>query len=261
MPNDSTRTEAPLRNDPPVAVQVRAVDKHFGAASNRLHVLKNVHLQAHLGEILMLVGPSGCGKTTLLSAIAGTLKVEHGSIQVLNHPLHRMSGRELTRFRAKHIGFIFQQFNLIPTLSIAENVAIPLQIQGARASQAIRLARESLDAVGLADRWREHPNKLSGGQQQRVAIARALVHQPPLIICDEPTAALDAKNGEVVLELFRNAARSPDRAVMIVTHDNRIFSYADRIARMDDGEIIEVHRAAEDHRPRFIHEHAPQSHQ
>lgn len=243
-----------------VAVDVVGVDKHFGTADQRLHVLKNVHLQAHFGEILMLVGPSGCGKTTLLSAIAGTLQVEHGSIDVLGHPLHRMSGRALTRFRARHIGFIFQQFNLIPTLTVAENVGVPLQIQGCSARHALQRARESLAAVGLADRWRDRPNQLSGGQQQRVAIARALVHEPPLIICDEPTAALDAHNGELVLELFRTAARSPERAVMIVTHDNRIFSYADRIARMDDGEIVEVQRAAEDHVSTFIHEHAPQPH-
>jgi putative ABC transport system ATP-binding protein len=260
MTTESNHNEPPRQDDPPVAVDVRGVDKHFGSAANRLHVLKNVGLQAHLGEILMLVGPSGCGKTTLLSAIAGTLKVEAGSIDVLGHPLHQMSGRELTRFRARHIGFIFQQFNLIPTLSVAENVGIPLQIQGASARRALLRAREVLDAVGLGDRWRERPNKLSGGQQQRVAIARALVHEPPLIICDEPTAALDAQNGELVLELFRSAARSPDRAVMIVTHDNRIFSYADRIARMDDGEIVEVHRAPADHVPHFIHEHATQTH-
>lgn len=260
MPSKPVQAEMTQQNDPPVAVDVCGVDKHFGAAGNRLHVLKNVRLQAHLGEILMLVGPSGCGKTTLLSAIAGTLKVEHGSIEVLGHPLHSMSGCELTRFRARHIGFIFQQFNLIPTLTIAENVGVPLQIQGVPAHRAVRCAREVLDSVGLADRWRERPNKLSGGQQQRVAIARALVHSPSLIICDEPTAALDAYNGELVLELFRKAARSPDRAVMIVTHDNRIFSYADRIARMDDGEIVEVRRAPADHEPQFIHEHSNQPH-
>jgi putative ABC transport system ATP-binding protein len=237
-------------------VDVRAVEKHFGDGPDRIHVLKQVNLQAYAGEILMLVGPSGCGKTTLLSAIAGTLRVESGEIDVFKNPLHCMSGGALTRFRAAHIGFIFQQFNLIPTISVAENVGIPLLIQGFSHGEAIQRARAILDTVDLGKRWKDSPNKLSGGQQQRVAIARALVHEPPLVICDEPTAALDAQNGEIVLELFRNVARSPDRAVIIVTHDNRIFSYADRIARMDDGEIIEERKQVHTEPPQFIHEHA-----
>jgi putative ABC transport system ATP-binding protein len=224
-----------------IVVDVRGVEKSFGDGANKLHVLKHVNLQARTGEILMLVGPSGCGKTTLLSAIAGTLKVDSGEVRVFDQPLHQLSGGALTRFRANHIGFIFQQFNLIPTLSIAENVSVPLLIQGKSAGIAQRKAREILEAVGLGPRWNVRPSKLSGGEQQRVAIARALVHEPPLVICDEPTAALDAQNGEIVLDLFRGVARSPDRAVIIVTHDNRIFSYADRIARMDDGEIVDVH--------------------
>jgi putative ABC transport system ATP-binding protein len=237
-------------------VDVRAVEKHFGDGPDRIHAMRKVNLHAYAGEILMLVGPSGCGKTTLLSAIAGTLRIESGEIDVFGHPLHRMSGGALTRFRAKHIGFIFQQFNLIPTLSVAENVGIPLLIQGLSHGVAIKRARAALDAVDLGERWKEKPNKLSGGQQQRVAIARALVHEPPLVICDEPTAALDAQNGEIVLELFRNVARSPDRAVIIVTHDNRIFSYADRIARMDDGEVIKEEKQIHTEPPHFIHEHA-----
>jgi len=239
-----------------IAVDVRAVEKHFGTEPNRIHALRQVDLQAYTGEILMLVGPSGCGKTTLLSAIAGTLRVESGAIEVFGNPLHQMSGRALTRFRSEHIGFIFQQFNLIPTISVAENVSVPLLIRGVSSGKAIQRAKAALESVGLGDRWKERPNKLSGGQQQRVAIARALVHEPPLVICDEPTAALDSQNGEIVLELFRNVARSPGRAVIIVTHDNRIFSYADRIARMDDGEIIEEKEQPHEQPPQFIHEHS-----
>jgi putative ABC transport system ATP-binding protein len=239
-----------------LVVDVRSVEKHFGDGPDRIHALRQVNLKAYAGEILMLVGPSGCGKTTLLSAMAGTLRVESGEIHVFGKALHRMSGGELTRFRAKHIGFIFQQFNLIPTLSVAENIGIPLLIQGCPRGETLKRARAALDAVGLGERWKESPNKLSGGQQQRVAIARALVHEPPLVICDEPTAALDSHNGEIVLELFRNVARSPGRAVIIVTHDNRIFSYADRIARMDDGEIIEEKIQIHTEPPRFIHEHS-----
>ena len=239
-----------------IVVDVRAAEKSFGDGADRIHVLKQVNLQARTGEIMMLVGPSGCGKTTLLSAIAGTMRVESGEIEVFGNPLEKMSSGALTRFRAKHIGFIFQQFNLIPTLTVAENVGIPLLIQGVSSSKALKRSREILDRVGLGDRWKERPNKLSGGQQQRVAIARALVHEPPLVICDEPTAALDAQNGEIVLDLFRQVARSPERAVIIVTHDNRIFSYADRIARMDDGEIVEVTEQSQQQPPHFTHEHA-----
>jgi len=239
-----------------IVVDVRALEKSFGEGPNRIHVLKQVSLQANTGEIMMLVGPSGCGKTTLLSAIAGTLKVESGTIHVFGSPLEKMSSGALTDFRAKNIGFIFQQFNLIPTLSVAENVGVPLLIQGYSNRVAIKRAREILEKVGLGDRWKERPNKLSGGQQQRVAIARALVHEPPLVICDEPTAALDARNGEIVLDLFREVARSANRAVIIVTHDNRILSYADRIARMDDGEIVEVIEQNDQRAQHFIHEHA-----
>ncbi len=248
MPEFSTSSD--------IVVDVRSVEKSFGEGANRIHVLKQVHLQARNGEIMMLVGPSGCGKTTLLSAIAGTLRVDAGGIRVLGNDLEKMSGGALTRFRAKNIGFIFQQFNLIPTLNTAENVGIPLLIQGVSSSKALKLSRDALEKVGLGARWKERPNKLSGGEQQRVAIARALVHEPPLVICDEPTAALDARNGEIVLNLFRQVARSPERAVIIVTHDNRIFSYADRIARMDDGEIVEVSDQARVEPPHFTHEHA-----
>ncbi len=239
-----------------IVVDVRALEKSFGDGPNRIHVLKQVSLQARTGEIMMLVGPSGCGKTTLLSAIAGTLKVESGTINVFGSPLEKMSSGALTRFRAENIGFIFQQFNLIPTLSVAENVSVPLLIQGLSSRVAIKRARDILEKVGLGDRWKERPNKLSGGQQQRVAIARALIHEPPLVICDEPTAALDAHNGEIVLDLFREVARSANRAVIIVTHDNRILSYADRIARMDDGEIVEVIEQDQNQPQHFVHEHA-----
>ncbi|MES2477393.1 MAG: ABC transporter ATP-binding protein [Verrucomicrobiota bacterium] len=241
---------------PRIVVDARAVEKSFGDGSNRIHVLKKVDFQARTGEIMMLVGPSGCGKTTLLSAIAGTMRVDSGDIDVFGYDLGNMSGAALTRFRAENIGFIFQQFNLIPTLTVAENVGIPLLIQGLSSGKSLKRSRAILDLVGLGDRWKERPNKLSGGQQQRVAIARALVHEPPLVICDEPTAALDAQNGEIVMDLFRQVARSDDRAVIIVTHDNRIFSYADRISRMDDGEIVEVREQDHSEKPHFEHEHA-----
>jgi len=234
---------------PPSAARVRGLNKSFGDGASRIHVLKDVALEVRLGDITMLIGPSGCGKTTLISILAGTLKPDAGTqdLTVLEKDLQTMSTAAVTRFRAQNIGFIFQAFNLIPTLTLAENVSVPLLIQGVSASKAEKKAREVLAEVGLGDRARSRPSQLSGGQQQRVAIARALVHEPRLIICDEPTAALDAKNGQVVMELFESVARSPERAVLIVTHDNRIFQHADRIASMDDGRIVEVHDIDEAH--------------
>lgn len=227
----------------PYAAQVRGLNKSFGDGASRMHVLKDVNMEVKQGDITMLIGPSGCGKTTLISILAGTLKPDAATqeLTVLGQDLRKMSTGAITRFRAQNIGFIFQAFNLIPTLSLAENVSVPLLIRGVRAGAAEKKAREVLELVGLGDRAKSRPNQLSGGQQQRVAIARALVHEPRLIICDEPTAALDAKNGQLVMELFENVARSPERAVLIVTHDNRIFPHANRIASMDDGRIVEIH--------------------
>jgi putative ABC transport system ATP-binding protein len=229
-----------MNQETPIVARTQGIEKSFGDGAGKIHVLKSVDFTAHAGEILMLVGPSGCGKTTLISAVAGTMRVDAGEIEVFGEPLHKLSSAALTRFRAKHVGFNFQQFNLIPTLNLAENVGIPLQIQGFSAKIARERARDVLAEVGLGDRWKDRPNKLSGGQQQRVAIARALVHEPPLLICDEPTAALDAANGEIVMDLFGKVARGKDRAVIVVTHDNRIFHHADRIAHMNDGRITDT---------------------
>jgi putative ABC transport system ATP-binding protein len=220
-----------------LAVKADHVCKGFGTGEARIEVLKDVAFEASMGELLMLVGPSGCGKTTLLSVIAGTLGVDRGEVQVFNEPLHRLDKRSVTRFRAENIGFIFQQYNLIPTLNCTENVSVPLRIQGQKPAVAEKKAAEMLERVGLGTRMRHRPNMLSGGQQQRVAIARALVHEPKLIICDEPTAALDSENGAKVMDLLRTVAKSADRCVIIVTHDNRIFKYADRMTFMEDGRI------------------------
>ncbi len=223
------------------AVSVTGIVKSFGDGGDRLTVLHGISLEARDGQILMLVGPSGCGKTTLLSIIAGTMHADAGEVEVFGTRLDRMKNGAVTKFRALNIGFIFQSFNLIPTLNCAENACVPLLIQGMPFGRAVKKAREMLDRVGLGDRWKHRPSQLSGGQQQRVAIARALVHEPRLVICDEPTASLDAHNGHMVMDLFHDVARRPGRAVIIVTHDNRIFKYADRIAQMDDGRIIEMH--------------------
>lgn len=220
-----------------IAVKTSCVCKGFGEGESRTEVLKEVNFEARMGELLMLVGPSGCGKTTLLSVIAGTLGVDRGEVEVFDSPLHQLQAKDVTQFRASNIGFIFQQYNLIPTLNCVENVSVPLRIQGVTAAAAEAKAAVMLETVGLGKRMRHRPNMLSGGQQQRVAIARALVHDPKLIICDEPTAALDSENGARVMEILRGVAARPDRCVIIVTHDNRIFRYADRMTHMEDGRI------------------------
>jgi putative ABC transport system ATP-binding protein len=224
---------------PNIAVSVRNLDKSFGTGDTRIQVLRQIALEAEDGRILMLVGPSGCGKTTLISIIAGTLLADAGEVYVYGTPVHKLRGSALTHFRAQNIGFIFQQFNLMPLLSCVENASIPLLIRGVRASLAEKKAREMLVRVGLEAHLDKRPSQLSGGQQQRVAIARGLVHEPRLLICDEPTAALDATNGHLIMDLFRDVARKPGSAVILVTHDNRIFSYADKICRMEDGRVVD----------------------
>lgn len=219
------------------AITARNICKGFGSGDARTEVLKDVDFDARLGELLMLVGPSGCGKTTLLSILAGTLSTDRGTVDVFGEPLHTLGKQEVTKFRADNIGFIFQQYNLIPTLTCVENVSVPLRIQRKSAAVAEKKAAEMLELVGLGARMHQRPTMMSGGQQQRVAIARALVHDPRLIICDEPTAALDSENGTKVMELLRDVARKPGRCAIVVTHDTRIFKYADRMTFMEDGRI------------------------
>jgi putative ABC transport system ATP-binding protein len=219
------------------------VTKTYGAGSAAVTALRGIDLDVRAGELMMLVGPSGCGKTTLISVIAGILDRDAGACTVFGNDYAAMSQREKTRYRGETIGFVFQAFNLLPTLTAAENVSIPLLINGAPRGVAMQKAREMLARVGLGDRDRALPSQLSGGQQQRVAIARALVHDPKLIVCDEPTSALDHETGHRVMELLKAVALKEDRALVIVTHDARIFEFADRIARMDDGRVVRIESA------------------
>ena len=230
-----------------IAIRAHGVVKTFGKGDARVPALKGVNLEVRFGELLMIVGPSGCGKTTFLSVLCGTLGFDSGDVEVFGHDLRRMKPAEITAFRGKNVGFIFQQFNLVPMWSAAENVSVPLLLNGAAPGPAGQAAGAMLDAMGIGDKRRAYPRELSGGQQQRVAIARALVHEPRLIICDEPTAALDAASGHRVLELLKQAACRPDRCVIVVTHDSRIFSFADRIAEMEDGQMKAVHERGEYH--------------
>lgn len=222
---------------------VRCIDltKTYGTGSTAVRALRGINLEVHAGELMMLVGPSGCGKTTLISVIAGVLGRDGGECSVLNRDYTRMSPDDITRFRAQNIGFVFQAWNLIPALTAAENVAVPLIINGAKNRAAIERASQMLGKVGFDDRMMQSfPQDLSGGQQQRIAIARSLVHNPKLIVCDEPTSALDSETGRKVMELMRELAVGDERALIVVTHDARIFDLADRIAQMEDGIIRRV---------------------
>lgn len=227
-------------HSPKLAIHVRNVSKEFRQGTNCVRALKNVNFDARIGELLMIVGPSGCGKTTLLSVIAGTLRFDEGEIDLLNQSLHAIPEWKMTSFRRQNIGFIFQQYHLIRTLNCLENVSIPLLLNGTPRKVAEEKAGILMEKVGLKGKEYESPRNLSGGQQQRVAIARALIHDPRIIICDEPTAALDAETGSRVMELMAECARSPGRCVVIVTHDSRIFKYADRVVKMDDGRVLAV---------------------
>jgi putative ABC transport system ATP-binding protein len=226
--------------DSGVAVRCRGVTKSYGKGDAQVMALRGVDLDVRRGELLMIVGPSGCGKTTLISVIAGVLNRDSGQCEVLGRDLKDMDPRALARFRGVSIGFVFQLFNLLPALNAVENVSVPLLINGIVRDSAEARAKEMLETVNLGARLDALPAKLSGGQQQRVAIARALVHEPKLIVCDEPTSNLDHTTGQRMMELLRELARRSDRALIVVTHDPRIFEFADRIARMDDGRIVEV---------------------
>jgi len=235
-----------------LAVSCRGVRKHFGEGEARIEALRGVDFDVRFGELSFLVGPSGCGKTTLISVVAGLLNRTAGDLAVLGTRMDDVSDEDRVLFRRKNVGFVFQQFNLLPAFTAAENVAVPLLIAGVERREAVSRAKTLLSRLGLQHRTDALPKTLSGGQQQRVALARALVHEPRLVVCDEPTAALDHASGETVMELLATNAVHPDRAVIVVTHDSRVFHYAHSIARMDDGMIAEVTHAngtAQSHRP------------
>jgi putative ABC transport system ATP-binding protein len=227
-----------------LAVSCQNVVKVYDAGGQKVTALNGINLDIALGELMMLVGPSGCGKTTLISVIAGILDQDSGSCELFGEDLLTMPSRYKLDFRAKNIGFVFQAFNLLPSLNAAENVSVPLVINGMKRVEAERKACQVLEQVGLGERVKSLPSQLSGGQQQRVAIARALVHNPRLIVCDEPTSALDHETGHAVMELLKDVALQENRSLVIVTHDARIFDFADRIAEMDDGHIVRVVNSA-----------------
>jgi putative ABC transport system ATP-binding protein len=224
-------------------IRCRELVKDYGAGETRVRALRGIDLDVSPGELTLLVGPSGCGKTTLISIIAGTLDVTGGDVSVFGTDLEHLSKGEKTAFRARNVGFVFQQFNLLPALTATENVAVPLVIGGKPWPAALEAAATVLRSVGLGHRLGSLPRQLSGGEQQRVAIARALVHEPRLLVCDEPTSNIDARTGQAIMELIRRVALDANRVAIVVTHDPRVLSYGDRIVRLEDG------RVAGDERP------------
>jgi putative ABC transport system ATP-binding protein len=226
-----------LTNDAEPIVSCRGVTKVYRQGRNETHALRGADLDVYPGQMTVLVGPSGCGKTTLLSIIAGILALTDGEAIVLGRDLSEMSDWQKTRFRRDNIGFVFQQYNLLPSLTAAENAAVPLIAAGMPRHKAIAIGRERLDRISMTHRADSYPTRLSGGEQQRVAIARALVHNPRLVVCDEPTSALDAKTGRATMEVLRELAVKPGRAVVVVTHDPRVLPFADRIVNLEDGRV------------------------
>jgi putative ABC transport system ATP-binding protein len=227
------------------AIACRGVVKQLGRRKFRTEVLHGLDLDVYAGHMTLLVGPSGCGKTTLISTIAGILRPDRGSVALFGTQLGNLGRRGITRFRGRNVGLVLQQLHLFPALTAAENVAIPLLVLRQDAGQARARAESLLEGLGLAAHADKYPRELSVGEQQRVAIARAIAHDPKLIICDEPTAALDATSGRLVMQLLRQVTVRSDRAVLVVTHDHRIFGFADRIIHMDDGRITRIDTSSE----------------
>jgi putative ABC transport system ATP-binding protein len=219
------------------ALSAQGLVKRFKTGRTFVEVLKGVDFHARHGDVTMVMGPSGSGKSTLIAALSGLLKPDQGTVTAMGEDLwSRRSGR-IDRFRLQHCGFIFQGFNLFPALTALQQVTTVLKYQGLSRGEARRIAVEALDEVGLKPRMNQRPSELSGGEKQRIAIARAIAKRPALLFADEPTSALDGENGQVVIRLLRRAATEHGAAVICVTHDPRLESFADRIIHIEDGRI------------------------
>lgn len=228
-------------------VSIRDVSKVYGSGDASVPALDGISLEVPAGEMLLMMGPSGSGKTTLLSIMGCILRPTAGSVVICGRETSNLHERSLPKVRLSHIGFVFQGFNLFPTLSVLENVELALELKGTRGRAAKRIAGELLDRVGLSDKLAAFPANLSGGQKQRVAIARALAGDPEIVLADEPTAALDSTSGRLVMEMLQSLAHERGRAVVIVTHDNRTAHYADRVVRIEDGRLSEMTRTVARH--------------
>jgi len=219
------------------AIKVQGINKWFGEGEARTHAVKDVSFEANFGEILYVVGPSGSGKTTMLSMISGILRPDSGTVTVEGTEIWHLTADQLAGFRLHKIGFVFQDYHLFPRLTTAENVALPLILQNRDWQEALGEAERDLDVVGLKNRAQLPPVKLSGGEQQRVAIARAIISRPDIMIFDEPTASLDGDTGRNIVRFVREQLLSQQRCIVIITHDSRIYEFADRIMKMEDGRL------------------------
>ncbi len=223
-----------------VLIRARGLSREYHAGKQAVAALAGVDLDAQRGEFVALVGPSGSGKSTLLNLLGGLDRPTNGTICINDLELSRAKEAQLVRFRREQIGFIFQSFNLLPMRSAVENVETPLVLAGAKSKERRQRALELLDSVGLGPRAHHKPNELSGGEMQRVAVARALANRPLLLLADEPTGNLDTKTGQGILDLLREAVSSQGVTMMLVTHDLRVASYADRVVHMLDGRIEKI---------------------
>lgn len=218
-------------------IRLHGIHKTYGTPPSEFHALRNVSVSASAGEILLLMGPSGSGKTTLLSIMGCILAPTSGSVMVAGEEVTTMNRHQMARVRLRRIGFIFQEYNLFPALTVLDNLLVTLRLRNITGGKAKAAAMACLDSVGLSGKTGLYPETLSGGQKQRLAIARALVGEPDIILADEPTAALDSENGKRVMELMRTLCREHHKAVVIVTHDQRIRTFATRVALIEDGQI------------------------
>jgi putative ABC transport system ATP-binding protein len=221
------------------AIAVRQLTKQYDEGVTGTLALRGVDLDVQAGELLMLMGPSGSGKTTLLSIMGCILTATAGSVRIAGREVVGLSEKELPALRLEHIGFVFQGFNLFPTLTAGENVELMLDLKGVSVAKAKKRAQELLEQVGLDEKYGSFPADLSGGQKQRIAIARALAGDPGIILADEPTAALDSHTGRIVMQMMSDLAHKRGRAVVIVTHDSRVLNFADRIVKIEDGAIAQ----------------------
>jgi putative ABC transport system ATP-binding protein len=224
-----------------LALDAKGLSKAYKIGKTRQQVLKNVDFTAYHGQVTMVMGPSGSGKSTLIAALSGLMRPDEGEVQALGESLWNKSSRKVDKFRLDHCGFIFQGFNLFPSLDATAQVVQILRYCGVGKRESHARATAVLESVGLGARLHQKPAELSGGEKQRVAIARALAKSPALIFADEPTSALDSVNGQVVIKLLHEAAKERNAAIVVVTHDPRLESHADRIIHMEDGNILSDH--------------------
>lgn len=225
-----------------LAIKAEELVKWFGEGEAKTLAVRGVSFEAYLGEMLYIEGPSGSGKTTLLSMLSGILRPNSGRVQVEGKDIWNLKSDEIADFRLNKVGFVFQDYHLFPRLTTVENVAIPLILKKLDWDESLKMAMQYLEIVGLKDRAHLPPVKLSGGEQQRVAIARAIASRPDILIFDEPTASLDGETGRRIVDFVKKEILSENRCILIVTHDSRIFEYADRIMKMEDGRITGVEK-------------------